>query len=51
VRSYRQVKRSEALEQDNQHHALRECNWYIDDDGAQAELAEGGCVSAETCLR
>ena len=34
VRNYRKVKRSEALERDNQHHALRELNWYIDDDGS-----------------
>lgn len=32
VCNYRQVKRSEALAQDKQHRALRECNWYIDDD-------------------
>lgn len=34
VRNYRKVKRSEALERDNQHHALRELNWFIDDDGS-----------------
>ncbi len=34
VRNYRKVKRNEALERDNQHHALRELNWYIDDDGS-----------------
>jgi len=34
VRNYRKVKRSEALARDNQHHALRELNWYIDDDGS-----------------
>ena len=34
VREYRRVTRSEALEQDNQHHARRECRWYIDDDGS-----------------
>jgi hypothetical protein len=34
VRQYRKVKRSEALEHDNQRHALRELDWYIDDDGS-----------------
>jgi hypothetical protein len=34
VRNYRKVKRSEALARDNQHHALRELNWHIDDDGS-----------------
>jgi hypothetical protein len=34
VRNYRKVKRNEALARDNQHHALRELNWYIDDDGS-----------------
>ena len=34
VRNYRRVKRSEALERDNQHHALRELNWTINDDGS-----------------
>lgn len=34
VRNYRKVKRNEALARDNQHHALREINWYIDDDGS-----------------
>lgn len=34
VRNYRKIKRSEALERDKQHHALRELNWYIDDDGS-----------------
>lgn len=34
VRNYCRVKRSEALERDNQHHALRELNWYIDNDGS-----------------
>jgi hypothetical protein len=34
VRNYRKVKRSEALARDNQHHALRELNWYIDSDGS-----------------
>ena len=34
VRNYRKVKRSEALQRDNQFHALRELNWYIDDDGS-----------------
>ena len=34
VRNYRRVKRSEALERDKQHHALRELTWYIDSDGS-----------------
>jgi hypothetical protein len=34
VRNYRKVKRIEALERDNQHHALRELNGYTDDDGS-----------------
>lgn len=34
VRNYRKVKRSEALKRDNQHHALRELNWHIDNDGS-----------------
>jgi len=34
VRNYRKVKRSEALPRSNQHHALPELNWYIDDDGS-----------------
>ncbi|MCB1675400.1 MAG: DUF222 domain-containing protein [Halioglobus sp.] len=34
VRNYRRVKRSEALQRDKQHHALRELNWYIDSDGS-----------------
>ncbi|CAA0099910.1 Uncharacterised protein [Halioglobus japonicus] len=34
VRNYRKVKRSDALQRDNQFHALRELNWYIDDDGS-----------------
>jgi len=34
VRNYRKVKRSEALQRDNQYHALRELNWYVDDDGS-----------------
>lgn len=34
VRNYRKVKRSEALARSNQHHALRELTWYIDDDGS-----------------
>ncbi|MGD8681814.1 MAG: DUF222 domain-containing protein [Lysobacterales bacterium] len=33
VRLYRQVKRREALEAENQRHALRELQWYIDHDG------------------
>jgi hypothetical protein len=33
VRLYRQVKRREALEAENQLHALRELQWYIDHDG------------------
>jgi hypothetical protein len=34
VRNYRRVKRTEALERDNQHHALRELSWYTNDDGS-----------------
>jgi len=34
VKHYRKVKRIEALEQENRRHALRELNWYIDDDGS-----------------
>jgi hypothetical protein len=34
VHNYRKLKRTEALERDNQHHALRELNWYIDTDGS-----------------
>jgi hypothetical protein len=34
VRNYRRVKRREALERDQQYHALRELNWYIDSDGS-----------------
>ncbi|MEE4184204.1 MAG: DUF222 domain-containing protein [Gammaproteobacteria bacterium] len=34
VRHYRRVKRSEALEQANRVHAVRECSWYVDDDGS-----------------
>jgi len=33
VRLYRQVKRREALEQENLHHAQRELNWCVDDSG------------------
>ena len=42
VRTYRQVKRSEALERDKQQHALRELNWYIDDDGCYVFKARLG---------
>ncbi|MBS3824859.1 MAG: DUF222 domain-containing protein [Wenzhouxiangellaceae bacterium] len=34
VKQYRKVKRIEALEQENQRHALRELNWFVDDDGS-----------------
>ena len=34
VRQFRKVKRIEAMEQENQRHALRELNWFIDDDGS-----------------
>ncbi|MGD9021523.1 MAG: DUF222 domain-containing protein [Lysobacterales bacterium] len=34
VRQYRKLKRIEALERDNERHALRELNWYFDDDGS-----------------
>jgi hypothetical protein len=34
VRQYRKVKRIEALERDNERHALRELDWYFDDDGS-----------------
>jgi len=34
VRQFRTVKRIEALEHENQRHALRELNWFIDDDGS-----------------
>jgi hypothetical protein len=33
VRNYRQVKRSEALDQENTRHAQRELSWLVDDDG------------------
>ena len=33
VRNYRKVKRNEALELDNERHAVRELGWYFDDDG------------------
>jgi hypothetical protein len=36
VRYYRGHQRSEALEQENRRHALRELSWYNDDDGAWA---------------
>jgi len=32
VSSYRKVKRTEALELDNERHAVRELDWYFDDD-------------------
>lgn len=34
VRQYRKVKRIEALERENERHALRDLNWYFDDDGS-----------------
>jgi hypothetical protein len=34
VRQYRKVKRIEALELDNERHALRQLDWYFDDDGS-----------------
>jgi hypothetical protein len=34
VRLYRGVKRTEALERENQRHALRELTWFVDDDGS-----------------
>jgi len=34
VKQYRKVKRIEALEQENQRHALRELRWFVDDDGS-----------------
>jgi len=34
VRQYRKVKRIEALEHENQRHAMRELTWFIDDDGS-----------------
>jgi hypothetical protein len=33
VRQFRRVKRRETLEQERERHALRELNWYFDDDG------------------
>ena len=42
VRNYRKVKRSEALERDNQFHVRRELNWYIDDDGSYVLKARLG---------
>jgi len=33
VRNYRKVKRIEALQHDNERHALRKLYWYTDDDG------------------
>jgi hypothetical protein len=41
VSNYRKVKRNEALARDKQHHALREINWYIDNDG---------CYVLKACL-
>jgi len=32
VRNYRKVKRIEALELDNERHAIRQLDWYFDDD-------------------
>ena len=34
VKQFRKVKRIEALEQENQRHALRELSWFVDDDGS-----------------
>jgi hypothetical protein len=34
VRQYRKVKRIETLERDNERHALRQLDWYFDDDGS-----------------
>jgi hypothetical protein len=34
VRNFRKVKRIEALERDNERHALRQLDWYFDDDGS-----------------
>ena len=34
VRNYRNVKRAEALEQQNERHALRAMRWIVDDDGS-----------------
>jgi hypothetical protein len=34
VRNYRKVNRIEALERDNQRHAMRQLDWYFDDDGS-----------------
>jgi len=34
VRQFRKVKRIEALEHENQRHAMRELNWFVDDDGS-----------------
>lgn len=33
VRNYKKVKRNEALEFDNERHALRQLDWHFDDDG------------------
>ena len=32
VRNYRKVKRIEALERDNDRHAIRKLDWFFDDD-------------------
>src|SRR6056297_3776127 len=34
VRQFRKVRRIEAMEQENRRHALRELNWFVDDDGS-----------------
>ncbi len=34
VRQYRKVKRIEALELENERHAVRQLDWYFDDDGS-----------------
>jgi len=34
VRQFRKVRRIEAMEHENRRHALRELNWFVDDDGS-----------------
>jgi len=34
AKHYRNVKRIEAMEQENARHELRELSWYVDDDGS-----------------
>ena len=34
VRNYRKVKRTEALQRDNERHVLRQLDWFSDDDGS-----------------